>query len=73
MFARPGTRGGARAAFAGSTSGSLTAGEPADVAALDRNVRMVEAEEGPGTRSVISLVDGEIIHETGNLAQEACR
>lgn len=67
------TPGGVYAAFSEEDLGSLTPGKRADLAVLDRNVLMIEAKELPGTRSVMTLVDGEIIHETGDLVQEASR
>ena len=53
--------------------GRLPPGEPGGVAVLDRNVLTVRAEELAGTRSVMTLVDGEIIHEAGALAREVPR
>lgn len=60
---------GLRSVCRGGT-GLLAPGMLAELAVLDRNVLTIDAKELPGTRSVTTLVDGEIIHETGILAQE---
>lgn len=55
------TSGAARAAGCEAVTGSLEVGKLADLAVLDRD--LFETEHYLGTRSVLTLVGGEIVHE----------
>lgn len=61
------TRGSARAEFAEDEKGVLAPGMLADLAVLSQDIFSVPLEALPGTRSVLTMIGGEIVHRAGGL------
>jgi hypothetical protein len=61
------TRGAAFAELQEEEKGTLVAGKLADLAVLSQDVFMVPADALPGTRSVLTLLGGKIVHDAGEL------
>jgi predicted amidohydrolase YtcJ len=61
------TRGSAFAEFAEQEKGSLAAGKLADLAVLSQDIFQVAPPELPKTVSVLTLVGGKIVHDSGVL------
>ena len=59
------TRGSAYAEFAENEKGSLTPGRVADVAVLSQDIFTVPVQALPGTRSVLTLLGGRVVHDEG--------
>jgi len=57
------TRGSAYAAFAERERGTLAPGMRADLAVLSQDVFTVAPDTLPATRSVLTMVDGRIVHD----------
>ena len=57
------TRGAAYAAFAERERGTLAPGMRADLAVLSQDVFTVAPDALPATRSVLTMVDGRIVHD----------
>jgi predicted amidohydrolase YtcJ len=64
------TRGSAFAEFAEEEKGSLVAGKLADLAVLSQDIFNVAPPELPKTVSVLTLVGGKIVHDSGALKTE---
>ena len=62
------TLGGAHAEGSEDRKGRLVPGAAADLAVLSQDVFEVPVERLPRTRSVLTLVDGEVVHAEGELA-----
>jgi predicted amidohydrolase YtcJ len=58
----------AYAEFAEKDKGSLEAGKLADLAVLSQNIFQVPAAELPKTESVLTIVGGKIVFDSGALA-----
>lgn len=54
----------ARVTFEDHIKGSLTPGKLADIAVLDRDILEIDEEDIGGTRSVLTLVGGRVVHDT---------
>lgn len=63
------TLGGAYAEGAEDRKGRLVPGAAADLAVLSQDVFEVALERLPKTRSVLTLVDGEVVHAEGQLTR----
>jgi predicted amidohydrolase YtcJ len=61
------TRGSAFAEFAENEKGSLAAGKLADLAVLSQDIFQVPPPELPKTVSLLTLVGGKIVHDSGAL------
>lgn len=61
------TRGAAFAEFQETEKGTLARGRLADLAVLSQDVFTVPLEQLPATRSDLTIVGGEIVHETESL------
>jgi predicted amidohydrolase YtcJ len=59
------TRGSAFAEFAENDKGTIAAGKLADLAVLSRDIFKVPADELPNTKSVLTIVDGQIAYDGG--------
>ncbi|HUR79208.1 MAG TPA: amidohydrolase family protein [Thermoanaerobaculia bacterium] len=57
------TSGSAFAEFAEKSKGRIAAGMLADVAVLSQNIFEVPAAALPDTRSVLTIIDGKVVHE----------
>lgn len=62
------TYGSAYAEFAERDKGRLAPGQLADLAVLSQDIFIVETSALPGTRSVLTVVGGRIVHDSGGLA-----
>jgi hypothetical protein len=62
------TRGSAWAEFAEREKGSLTAGRMADLVVLSQDIFTVPVQALPGTRSVLTLLGGRVVHDEGVMA-----
>ena len=58
----------AYAEFAEKDKGSLEAGKLADLAVLSQNIFQVPAAKLPKTESVLTIVGGKIVFDSGALA-----
>ena len=61
------TRGAAFAEFQEHHKGTLAAGKLADLAVLSQDVFAIPPSALPGTRSVLTLIGGEIVHDAGDV------
>jgi predicted amidohydrolase YtcJ len=61
------TRGSAYAEFQEEEKGTLAPGKLADLAVLSRDIFTVPVGNLPGTASVLTMVGGEIVHNSGAL------
>lgn len=61
------TRGSAFAEFQEWQKGTIAVGRLADVAVLSQDIFAVPIEALPATYSVLTMVDGDIVHSTGEL------
>lgn len=59
------TRGSALAEFTDASKGMLRTGMLADLAVLSQDVLAVSAADLPATKSVLTLVGGQIVHDAG--------
>jgi predicted amidohydrolase YtcJ len=59
------TRGSAFAEFAEKDKGQLSVGALADLAVLSGDLFSVPAEQLPRINSVLTLIGGQIVHDTG--------
>ncbi|HEU4559089.1 MAG TPA: amidohydrolase [Longimicrobium sp.] len=59
------TRGSAHAEFTEREKGSLTPGRMADLAVLSQDIFTVPVQALPGTRSVLTLLGGRVVHDEG--------
>jgi len=64
------TRGSAFAEFAEQDKGTLAPGKLADLAVLSQDIFNVASPELPKTVSVLTLVGGKIVHDSGELGRE---
>ena len=64
------TRGSAFAEFAEQEKGSLAVGKLADLAVLSQDIFSVPPPELPKTVSVLTLVGGKTVHDSGVLRPE---
>lgn len=65
------TAGGAYAERAEARKGRIAPGFAADLALLSQDVLSVPPERLPGTRSLLTLIDGEIVYEASELGRTA--
>lgn len=56
------TRGSAYAQFAESQNGTLEPGQMADLAVLSQDIFEIAPDQLPGTRSLLTLVGGTVVH-----------
>ncbi|MEA2325941.1 MAG: hypothetical protein QOE68_900 [Thermoanaerobaculia bacterium] len=61
------TRGGAFAELAENDKGTIAAGQLADVAVLSQDIFKVSVDSLPGTKSILTIVDGKIAYDGGVL------
>ena len=64
------TIGSASAEFAERDKGSLTPGKLADLAVLSQDIFTVDPTTLPGTRAVLTIVDGRIVRDELTVARE---
>ena len=67
------TRGSAYAEFAEADKGTLAPGKLADLAVLSQDIFTVPVGELPKTRSVLTLIGGEVVYEDGAPEARAAR
>lgn len=63
------THGAAYAEFEEHRKGTLASGKLADLAVLSQDIFQVPIEALPATRSVLTLVGGKVVYESGELAR----
>jgi predicted amidohydrolase YtcJ len=64
------TSGSAYAEFADDEKGTIEVGKLADLAVLSQDIFEVPLGELPTTRSILTFVSGEVVHDAGVLGQE---
>lgn len=64
------TRGSAYAEFEEDNKGSIVAGRLADLAVLSQDIFTAPVGALPATESVLTIVGGEIVHDTGSATSQ---
>jgi predicted amidohydrolase YtcJ len=57
------TKGAAYAEFAEKNKGTIAKGMLADIAVLSQDIFTIPAQQLPGTKSVMTIIDGKIVYQ----------